>query len=130
MNKPKEQDSGRPGGITRRNFACKISLATAGVFFMPRLVMAGPFEPGDFQNLVPTDKKLDPAWVKSLFERGVPTVQTGADLKLIGMPVGGICCGQLYLGGDGKLWHWDVFNKGIGTTENHYAKPLQPESPL
>ncbi len=92
--------------------------------------MAGPFEPGDIQNLVPADKKLDPAWVKSLFERDVPTVQTGADLKLIGMPVGGICCGQLYLGGDGKLWHWDIFNKGIGTVENHYAKPLQPESPL
>jgi len=130
MNKSKEQDSIRACGISRRNFVGKISLATAGVFFKPGALMAGPFEPGDFHNIVPVNKKLDPTWVKSLFERGVPTVQTGADLKLIGMPIGGICSGQLYLGGDGKLWNWDIFNKGISTVENHYEKPLIPESPL
>ena len=46
------------------------------------------------------------------------------------MPIGGICAGQLYLGGDGSLWHWDIFNRHIPTGAEHYASPLQPSSPL
>ena len=84
-------------------------------------VMAGPFETtiqeaaeqeaSEQGKLVPADKKLDPQWVKSLFERGTREVYRGKDLEKIGMPIGGLCAGQLYLGGDGKLWHWDIFNK-------------------
>ena len=36
----------------------------------PARAMAGPFDASDFARLVPPDKKLDPAWVKSLFDRG------------------------------------------------------------
>jgi uncharacterized protein (DUF608 family) len=89
-------------------------------------VMAGPFLVDDFENLVPADKKLSETWVRSLFERGVADWYSGEDLKHIGMPVGGICCGHVYLGGDGRLWHWDIFNQGIRTGYRgpHYAEPM------
>jgi uncharacterized protein (DUF608 family) len=85
--------------------------------------------------MIPADKKLDPAWVKSLFERGQPTAYKGADLEKIGMPVGGICAGQLYLGGDGRLWHWDIFNlpqasNFTDTGGPNYARPPKPASPI
>jgi non-lysosomal glucosylceramidase len=85
---------------------------------------AGPFDMSEFEKLVPSDKKLNPAWVRGLTERGTPDVYKGGDLKYIGMPVGGICAGQLYLGGDGRLWHWDVFNRHVRTYDEHYAKPV------
>jgi len=94
------------------------------------LVMAGSFEGSDFVKRIPDDKKLDPAWVTSLFARGEKTVYRGAELKQIGMPVGGICAGQLYLGGDGRLWHWDIFANQYVTGSDHYAAPMQPASPL
>ncbi len=46
------------------------------------------------------------------------------------MPAGGITTGQLYLGGDGKLWHWDIFNHIAPTGADHYAHPMDPQSPL
>jgi non-lysosomal glucosylceramidase len=114
----------------RREFL-KISAAIIlGLAFSRLPVMAGPFTRADFESLVPADKKLKPEWVKSLFERGTPEVFRGSDLKFIGMPVGGIGAGQLYLGGDGRLWHWDIFNQTISTGSAHYASPLVPASPL
>jgi uncharacterized protein (DUF608 family) len=116
------------GGTSRREFLHTVGLGAALASGLP--VMAGPFRPEDFERLVPADKKLDPAWVRSLFERGSPTVYRGRELETIGMPVGGICAGQLYLGGDGRLWHWDLFNRYLATGSAHYAHPPRPESPL
>ena len=80
-------------------------------------------------SLIPADKNLDPVWAASLFARGGPSVYTGAALKNIGMPVGGICTGQLYLAGDGRLWYWDIFNSPTadmvgGGSGPHYATPF------
>ena len=117
-------------GLARRDFLKLSGLAASAALAAPWEAMAGPFTRADFEKLVPADKKLRPEWVKSLFDRGSRTEYRGAELEKIGMPIGGICCGQVYLGGDGKLWHWDIFNHHIGTGAEHYAKPLTPASPL
>ena len=97
---------------------------------LPRMLMASLFETGDFQKLVPADKKLSEDWIKSLTARGEPTVYRGKELKYIGMPIGGICTGQLYLGGDGQLWHWDIFNDLVVTGYAHYKTPMVPTQVL
>lgn len=63
--------------------------------------------------VIPAEKGLAPEWEKALFERGVPRTYEGDALMKIGMPVGGVCAGFVYLGGDGKLWWWDIFNRGL-----------------
>ena len=79
-------------------------MGAAGALVLGQSAVAGPFNAEDFAQLVPADKKLRPEWVQSLFARGTRTVYRGDELEKIGMPVGGICAGMLYLGGDGKLW--------------------------
>ncbi len=67
----------------------------------------------DWSAVIPADKNLDPAWMQSLTQRGKPREYTGDALMKIGMPAGGICAGLVYLGGDGKLWWWDIFNRKL-----------------
>ena len=121
---------GDPLSLKRRDFLKLFgaggagTLVTGGFFMSTETAGAEPFN----YSLIPANKNLDPAWVASLFERGLPpVVSDSAALAKIGMPVGGICCGQLYLAGDGRLWYWDIFNNPIFLGDNsggHYANPL------
>ena len=57
--------------------------------------------------------------LNDLIDRGVPSTyyKSKVELNYIGMPVGGAFCGTVYLGGDGRLWLWDIFQnyvKGSG----------------
>ena len=112
--------------MTRRRFMGILGLSAAGSLFPSSRATAGTLVPGEFETLVPVDKHLDPSWVASLTARGGPTIYRGAELEKIGMPVGGQCAGQLYLGGDGRLWLWDIFNDLYPTAGSHYAKAPAP----
>ena len=98
--------------ISRRDLLKASAISAVGYSVVrPLAAIAGPFTIQDYRNLVPRDKKLDPAWVRSLTERGEEPWVSGDDLKFIGMPIGGLFAGTVYLGGDGTLWNWDIFNQ-------------------
>lgn len=100
--------------LPRRNFLKQSGLAAAGLLTLRLSSWAARPYYGVLQPVhnIPADKSLDPAWVKSLYERGLPGVYTKAknELRYIGMPAGGLHSGTVYLGGDGRLWLWQVFN--------------------
>lgn len=80
---------------------------------------------------VPVDKGLEPGWMEKLLVVGESRIYSGDELETIGMPIGGIGAGQLYLGGDGRLLHWDVFNEhfnsaAINTYPTGRQKLTQP----
>ncbi len=97
-----------PAPIGRRDFI-KASGLTAAMLMAGRSpIMAGPFTKEDFEQVIPSDKKLSKEWIAGLYDRGEALSATGEDLKFIGMPINGICTGQVYLGGDGRLWYWNL----------------------
>jgi non-lysosomal glucosylceramidase len=85
------------------------------------------------ERLVPADKGLTKEQLASLAKRGSPEVFGREDLHYIGMPVGGICAGQVYLTGDGRLAYWDIFKSIGGKPEIgdprglNYAAPFVPQ---
>lgn len=101
----------------RRNFIKQSSLTTTALLSLNLLSWAKDFIASvgnDSQPLhnIPAEKNLNPAWIKSLYERGKPTTycKTKNELRYIGMPAGGLHCGTVYLGGDGRLWLWEIYN--------------------
>ena len=122
--------------MQRRFFLKTSGIFVAGMYANRARAIAGPFLPGELVHNIPVDKKLDPQWVKSLFQRGSVSkyFKSKNELNFIGMPVGGINTGTVYLGGDGRLWLWDIFNsqqEGIDPksvdwgTELHVGKKVR-----
>jgi len=67
-----------------------------------------------------------------LLQRGLATTyyKSKNELDYIGMPVGGIHTGTLYLGGDGRLWLWDIFNlnqEGVNPLDIDWDREVQGE---
>jgi uncharacterized protein (DUF608 family) len=111
-------------GVSRRAFLA----ATGGTLALSLVEACGAAPEKSGTHHVPEDKNLDKAWVDALFARGDSKVYRGDELTCIGMPVGGICAGQLYLRGDGTLASWEVFNteRNTGFGDRSYSTATPP----
>ena len=122
-------------GFSRREFLVAGGLGSAAALLGAsrasgsNAVAATPHQPAPARHPVPANKELPAGWLRSLRERGERTAWRGEDLKTIGMPVGGIGAGQLYLCGDGTLGQWEIFNEHefIGFGLKNYAKRSIPK---
>ena len=104
--------------------------ASLGLGFSGRVLAL--FEDGSIivqDHKIPADKNLSTDWKAGLTDRGTRDIWSGGELDAIGMPIGGIAAGQLYLCGDGTLGCWEIFNKhefqSYGSTS--YAKRAVPK---
>lgn len=116
----------------RRDFMRTTGLTAAMLLAGRFRVMAGPFDPADFDKIIPADKKLSKEWIASLYARGEALSATSGDLQYIGMPINGICTGQVYLGGDGQLWYWNLTarkDKENNPKGPRYMQPDKANSP-
>ena len=127
--------------LDRRHFL-KLSLgsaAFAAAWGRPSTSLAYGSQGTLYRSIVPEGataaaKGINLTWLASLRvrEASEPTFTKAANqLRYIGMPVGGIACGTLYLGGDGRLWLWDVWHKsgeGIRPRSRYYAHPNSADS--
>lgn len=124
-----------PRLLNRRAFIKASGAATIAAAFSPVSAARDTRENGRLMgnkiHPIPADKKLSPDWVNTLFARGDIVVYRGADLETIGMPIGGIGAGQLYLLGDGTLGCWQIFNRSVftGYGETNYARRI-PDKPV
>ncbi|GAA5507413.1 GH116 family glycosyl hydrolase [Novipirellula caenicola] len=126
-----DSTSGCCGGenalVGRRQFVKATGLTAAMMMAARSNVMAGPFEAAEIDHVIPADKKLSKDWIASLYARGEPLTATGDGLKYIGMPISGLCTGQVYLGGDGGLWYWNLTAAKDRKNNPKGARYMQPD---
>ncbi len=83
------------------------------------------------QQLITAEKHLPPEWTEALYQGRKRQSWSASDARTIGMPVGGIAAGQLYLRGDGTLGCWNIFNTYVFTGwGGDCYKTRVPESPV
>lgn len=109
------------GTLNRRVFLKSTGILSASLFTARFPVWGKSIlsSPNPTHN-IPTNKNLEPSWIKSILESGKPVKYTKSrnELRFIGMPVGGFHTGTVYLSGDGRLWLWQIYNETIeGTHE-------------
>lgn len=99
---------------SRREFIRTGGLLMGFLLAKPALGKSRRLKPAGYPvHNIPVDKALNAAWVKSLYLRDEPTrySKTRNELSFIGMPVGGLHAGTVYMGGDGRLWLWQIYNE-------------------
>lgn len=99
--------------MDRRNFLRNSSLLGLGVFASQFPVWGRSIFSWDAAvHNIPIEKGYSKEWIKSLYGRGekIQYKKSLNELKYIGMPVGGLHSGTVYISGDGRLWLWQVFN--------------------
>ena len=112
------------------NQAWMIRIVVVVAVLLGVALLAAP-ETSERKHLVLADKGLSRKYIQGLYERGERAVYTGDDLETIGMPVGGIAAGQLYLRGDGTLGLWQIFNEHVFTGYGRDCyRTYRPDSPV
>lgn len=100
----------------RRDFIKKTAIIAASMAAYRLPLFANGCLQSDYPlHNIPVNKNIDPQWVRSLYNRGMATAYAKSknELKYLGMPVGGLHSGTVYVGGDGRLWLWQIYNETI-----------------
>src|SRR5262245_22002045 len=120
-------DDGSCAPVDRRTFL-RVAGASLAVVASPSAVCGPVVRDDGIRHFVSAEKRLDPKWIAGICERGERHVWRDRDLNFVGMPVGGIAAGQVYLRGDGTLGDWKIFREfyatGYGSTN---YRPTMPE---
>ncbi|MCL3781049.1 hypothetical protein EMN47_11735 [Prolixibacteraceae bacterium JC049] len=93
----------------------KLRLKSILLSVMLMVFTGGIFAQNKFGHIISEEKGLTKQWKKSLLDKGERKIYRGEELKTIGMPVGGIAAGQLYVRGDGSLACWWIANNAYNT---------------
>ncbi|MGD0126758.1 MAG: GH116 family glycosyl-hydrolase [Terriglobia bacterium] len=110
------------GKLERREFLKKV--AAGGALAGSARAMSGQEKPGSTQKTAPKLPSLAKEGQGVVRSRiAFPRAFTGANLKMIAFPLGGIGTGTISLGGRGQLRDWEIFNRPDKGNSPDYCFP-------